>query len=91
MKNLITLLCVAFIWCCNAKKKTFVTVEVRNDKFPLDVSWTIEDMHGKVVAADAMSKKHKNKVYKKQVPLACGDYVFAINDSVGDGIQQENG
>jgi hypothetical protein len=67
-----------------------VSVIVRTDNWPSDISWTIADPDNNVVANDDDSFM-SNKLYKQAICLTemCGSgssYTFTIMDSYGDGI-----
>ncbi len=75
---------------CIGEGKMKVSVIVRADNWPSDISWTIADPDNNVVANDDDSFM-SNTFYKQAICLTemCGSggsYTFTIVDSYGDGI-----
>ncbi len=64
-----------------------VTVSITSDGWPTEISWTIQNDAGAIVASDGGTITQQNTEYINDVCLDSSKcYTFTINDSFGDGI-----
>ncbi|WP_343854755.1 trypsin-like serine protease [Fulvivirga kasyanovii] len=62
-----------------------LTLQVKLDKDPEEVSWEVVNDSDKVVASGAFEEGHTNTVKEEVLCLAEGTYTFRLLDDVGDG------
>lgn len=89
MNKLLALLAMC-IACCFAFSSTnaqnLVTLELTTDCWGGEVSWSIEDSNGNIVASQPTNTYGNDQVFTEDIDLADGCYTFFINDSYGDGM-----
>ena len=78
---------------CNPDWGEGVRVEIGNDAFPEEISWTLYDQATMVVVATGMGNTSDYKRQNQQTycvpPGSC--YEFTISDTYGDGLQADDG
>jgi PKD repeat protein len=83
----VAVICLA---CCISSlsliSQNIVTLELTTDCWGGEVSWSIEDGNGVVIASQPTNFYGNDQIFTEVIDLPDGCYTFFINDSYGDGM-----